>query len=236
MGKRPTPANHCQPTHLSYEHPMTQRTDWEGHWQQQNIPWDQGEAAPELLVALGTAEESSSLDLSQGLLGLGHSKSRRRRALVPGCGQGWDAFALAGAGFEVVGLDLAPSVVEVFSAGRERLGVDATIEIANFFEWEPDEPFDVIWDYTFLCAIHPSERPQWREKVKALLAPEGVLATLIFPAMEMAPDYEGPPWPLHPIDVQTLLQADFDQRYLAPARRSPPPRAGKEHLGLWTAK
>ena len=80
---------------------------------------------------------------------------------MPGCGAGYDVHCLAGAVDEVVGLDVAPTAAERFHAVRAEAGVPAErarIEVGDFFAFAPDAPFDVIWDYTFLCALEPSQR------------------------------------------------------------------------------
>lgn len=65
----------------------------------------------------------------------------------------------------------------------------------DFFRWAPARPFDLIWDYTFLCALPPSLWPRWAKSMRRLVAPRGVLATLLFPVG----DYKGgPPYALQP--------------------------------------
>ncbi|KAJ4954452.1 hypothetical protein NE237_011235 [Protea cynaroides] len=51
----------------------------------------------------------------------------------------------------------------------------------DFFEWQPTELFDLIFDYTFFCAIEPPMRPAWARRVRDLLKPDGQLITLMFP-------------------------------------------------------
>ena len=60
---------------------------WEDAWREGRTGWDAGAPAPPLLDYLQERD-------GQG-----------RRALVPGCGSGYDAFALAEAGWTVQGLD-----------------------------------------------------------------------------------------------------------------------------------
>ena len=158
------------------------------------------------------------------------------RALVPGCGAGYDVFTLASDEREVVGLDIAPTAAERFEALRRERGIAAeraTIVSADFFAFDA-EPFDLIFDYTFLCALDPSVRPTWAKRVDALLADGGELVTLIFPAVAEPPLGQGPPFPLHPADVRGLLEPiGFEAIELAPVTRSHPGREGLEHLGRW---
>ncbi|KAF2925257.1 hypothetical protein DAI22_06g038550 [Oryza sativa Japonica Group] len=50
----------------------------------------------------------------------------------------------------------------------------------DFFKWKPSEQFDLIFDYTFFCALDPSLRLAWAETVSGLLKPHGELITLIY--------------------------------------------------------
>jgi hypothetical protein len=124
------------------------------------------------------------------------------RALVPGCGRGYDVTALATKQRYVLGLDIADSAVQ---AARERLSAlpdeecsykpNAEFSTASFFDLDaaaPDHHYDFIYDYTFLCALDPSVRPQWAKKMAELVKPKGELLTLIFPIRP--PDEKGPPF------------------------------------------
>ncbi len=190
---------------------------WEDHWREGNTPWDAAASPPILhkLVATGL---------------------RGRRALVPGCGAGYDVFTLASAGFEVVGLDVAPSAAPRFAKLRARAGLrqdQARLVTEDFFEFSPPEPFDLIWDYTFLCALDPERRPDWKDKQLSLLHRGGELCTLLFPVDPAAPRNVGPPYPLDPESVRHLLAPELVPITLERVRRSHPGRTGKEWLGRW---
>lgn len=193
---------------------------WEDAWREGRTGWDAGGSPPALIELVDA-----------GVLPVG-------RALVPGCGAGYDVLALASdrETREVIGLDLAETAAARFRALREARGVPearARVITADFFAYEPDAPFDLIWDYTFLCAIDPSERAAWAEKVDALLAPGGELAMLIFPATEEPPFGKGPPFALPVREVRALLEPRFTAVQLEPARRSHPGREGMEHVARW---
>ncbi len=190
---------------------------WQEAWEENRTPWDAGASAPALQKLVDSGE------LPGG------------RALVPGAGSGYDVLTLASAERKAVGLDLAPGAQRRFEALRDAEGVpesQAEMVVANFFEWQPDEPFDVIWDYTFLCAIEPEMRTRWVERVDELLAPDGELVTLIFPVVDKDPD-DGPPYALSPQLVRGLVAPRFEPIYLEPVEHSHPGREGKEWLGRW---
>ncbi len=193
---------------------------WEDHWSTEHTPWDAGAPSP-TVVALAD--------------GLPHG-----RALVPGCGRGWDAFALARPSRHVTALDVAPSVRAHFEQARAAMAVppeQVSLTIGDFFdEAVVSGPFDLVWDYTFLCAIDPSERERWAARMAELVRPGGTLATLIFPVVTFPEGYQGPPWPLDPEAVAALVGARFDRQRLAPVEASREGREGKEWIGLFTRR
>ncbi|KAJ4748232.1 S-adenosyl-L-methionine-dependent methyltransferases superfamily protein [Rhynchospora pubera] len=50
----------------------------------------------------------------------------------------------------------------------------------DFFNWNPAEQFDLIFHYTFFCALEPALRSAWAMKVGEILKPEGELITMVF--------------------------------------------------------
>ncbi|MCB9592480.1 MAG: methyltransferase domain-containing protein [Sandaracinaceae bacterium] len=191
---------------------------WEQAWREGRTGWDAGASAPALVELV-----------ERGVLPDG-------RALVPGCGAGYDVFTLTSKKRRGIGIDIAPTARARFEAVRDELrGVAgrARLITGDFFAFE-DEPFDVIFDYTFLCALDPSVRPQWAKKMDALLRPDGELVTLVFPVVDAPPLGQGPPFPVQPDDVRALLEPlGFEAIELAPVTRSHPGREGMEHLGRW---
>jgi len=195
----------------------TERTAyWQEAWSTGDTRWDAGEAAPALVDLLST-----NADLPKG------------RALVPGCGSGYDALALAQAGYTVTALDLVDLAVFRFRELRQNKGLSAhqaEAHTEDFFSYN-DEPFSLIWDYTFLCAIPPSLRTAWAEQMARLIAPTGELVTLIFPIRPE--DGAGPPFAMSPELVERLLSPYFTPKAMFPVSRSHPARQGREVLARW---
>jgi hypothetical protein len=196
--------------------------DWESLWQAGDTGWDAGKSPPALeeLVREGS--------LPQG------------KVLVPGCGAGHDVLTLAGQGRTVLGLDLAPTARSRFEQLRSARGIpaeQASVLSADFFSLDPQGHFDLVWDYTFLCALDPGQRERWAGHVAELLAPEGELITLIFPvppeASQARRPESGPPFFLHPEQMRELLAPGFEPTRLEEVRRSHPGREGREWLGRW---
>lgn len=196
---------------------------WEDHWAQGHIPWDAGRASP-------------SLD---GFL-TDHVVPEGGRALVAGCGSGYDVFRLAQAGYTATGVDVAPSVTARFESARKESGLSADraqLVVRDFFGLSPDDlggTFELIWDYTFYCAIDPSQRDAWRDQMARLLSPDGKLLMLLFPVVPGKSPEDGPPYPLDPLEVTRQLSPKFNRVRLEQAALTHPGREGKEWFSLWS--
>jgi SAM-dependent methyltransferase len=186
---------------------------WEMCYQSGNKPWDRGRVAPALakLISGGT--------LPDGL------------AVVPGCGLGYDIAALASEKRRVIGVDIAPSAVEQASANIAGIK-NAELRVADFFELDLDGQVDLLYDYTFLCALPLDWRGKWADKIAKLLKPGAVLVTLMFPLASVYS--QGPPHPVSPQIYKDLLQErGFELTQFEETIESFPDRAGKESLGIW---
>lgn len=186
---------------------------WEDAWQEGRTPWDTGCSAPIL------REIADSLPVG--------------RAFVPGCGSGYDLMALATSARSVVGLDLAPGAKARFETLANDHPHRDAIEyvVGDAFAYAPSAPFDLIWDYTFLCALPIDLRPKWVEMVDRLLHPNGELIALIFPVLPDADPNQGPPYPLSPKIVTQLLAPILEPVSIEKVEHSNPGREGKEWLG-----
>jgi SAM-dependent methyltransferase len=131
----------------------THPSKWDSLWKESYTPWDRG--GPSL--ALGDLITSRS-----DLFPSGEKEGRKLKALVPGCGRGYDAVLLAGLGYDVVGLDYSSAAVELARKQERRMrdegGLgegEVTWVQGDFFDdaWlrqvgiQKGE-FDVIFDYT----------------------------------------------------------------------------------------
>lgn len=106
-------------------------------------------------------------------------------ALVPGCGRAYDCATLAKAGFpSVVGVELSESAVRAAKAwiATQDNEIRDAVEIVqgNFFELGYGN-MDLVFDCTFLCALHPAAHSAWASKMNDLIKPGGSLVSLVFP-------------------------------------------------------
>lgn len=193
--------------------------------------WDAGIAPGQLFDA-----ESPSPLLSNFIK---ENKIPTGRALVPGCGRGYDVTALASSDRYVLGLDIAQKAVDAAKERRDALSEEqcsckenADFQTTSFFDLDvtdPNNKFDFIYDYTFLCALDPSIRTLWAEQMARLMKPNGELLTLIFPIRP--PDDKGPPFSLSlEIYKELLLPVGFEclELELLPAELCHAGRDGSE--------
>ncbi|KAL8775036.1 MAG: hypothetical protein Q9209_000515 [Squamulea sp. 1 TL-2023] len=181
------------------------------------LPWDRGGPNPAF---------KDLLMEKKGLIGeyfvvKGDGTKRRKTALVPGCGRGYDVLLLASHGYDAYGLEVSEKAVERCLEEKKNKGYKymadmhsdgggkSTFLKGDFFatQWTdavPDGKFDLIYDYTFFCALTPRMRPAWSQRILQLLAtdPPGCLICLEFPTYK-DPSLGGPPFGLTP---QTYLE------------------------------
>lgn len=190
---------------------MTERTDWEARYREADTPWDLGDAAPALRAALDA-----------DLIPAG-------RWLVPGCGRGQDAVALARTGRAVTALDVAPLAMAdcVKLAAASGAALETVVGDALAFAPDPAARYDGVWEHTFLCALEPSDRPGWAKAVARWLRPGGMLAGLFYAHGREG----GPPFHTDPDEVRRLLARDFEEVEFSVTPHSPERRIGTEWFG-----
>lgn len=190
-------------------------TDWELRYQTGDMPWEKGAPSPGLVDFLAA-----------------HPELPRGRVLVPGCGCGHDARAWAAAGFEVVGLDLAPSAVRI---ARERTPGSMAPLVrfleGDFLEGTPDEPFDWLFEHTLYCAVDPDRREAYRVAAGRWLQPGGNFLAVHY----LIPDEAGPPFGTTPEEVRGRFSPDFELLD-SWTPRSYPNRQGLERAFWWRKK
>jgi SAM-dependent methyltransferase len=162
--------------------------DRESRYQKSDTPWDLGRAHPELLARLRDGDFG-----------------RPARALVPGCGRGYDALALASFGWKVTAIDAAELSEQILEPLVERGG--------EFVAGDPlshrsREPYQAIFDHTYFCAVDPAQRPDWGKLIDRNLASNGRLFCLVFP-VDRPLELGGPPWGITADDQQRALGNAF---------------------------
>ncbi|KAJ6162916.1 hypothetical protein N7497_002895 [Penicillium chrysogenum] len=172
---------------------------WAALWDKgDNLPWDRGFPNPALEDTLVKQRPTIGAPLATDAQG----QSYRRKALVPGCGRGVDVLLLASFGFDAYGLEYSAAAIEAckkeetdnaswYRVRDQTVGTGKVTWVqGDFFDdaWlqkigVPLNGFDIIYDYTFFCALDPSMRPKWALRQTQLLSPSpaGNLICLEFP-------------------------------------------------------
>jgi len=153
------------------------------------------------------------------------------KILLPGCGNGYEALLMAELGFtNLTVLDIAPLAVEKL---QDRLLSYPSVRILCEDFFEHVDNYDLILEQTFFCALPPSMREQYVQKMAELLVPQGKLVGLLF-ATEF--DKAGPPFGGTTEEYLQLFSPYFTDAILEPCRNSIRPRQGNELFVKWVKK
>ncbi|MEO0537092.1 MAG: class I SAM-dependent methyltransferase [Cyanobacteria bacterium P01_A01_bin.123] len=93
------------------------------------------------------------------------------------CGQGREARVFADQGFEVTGIDASPAMIDGAIAYAQASGFNARFERADFLQYTPETPYDVIYLSPWMYGTFPdpADRMQLLRHCGAMLAPGGVI-------------------------------------------------------------
>ncbi len=185
-------------------------TDWIAAYENEDTPWDKGEAAPPLREFLKTHRVQGSV-------------------LVPGCGAGHDVRLLAGQGAEVLGLDLAPGAARLARSfepvANERYEVGDFLNLPEHLHGQ----FDYVCEHTCLCALEPELREAYAASVRQVLKPGGHYLAVFY---RVVSDYDGdgPPHPISAEQIEALFGQDFAlvERFVPTMRYSSRPLGAEE--------
>ncbi|KYG41912.1 hypothetical protein M433DRAFT_7579 [Acidomyces richmondensis BFW] len=206
--------------HFSKVNPEDQSARWNKMWEEQTTPWDRKAPSPALLDTLKERTDILGSPLRED--------GARLRAFVPGCGRGYDVMALASFGYDAYGLDVSELAIQAAEKERDSAGMEEKYPVsdtsrgrggmkfinADFFKDDflvktGGGNFDLIYDYTFLCALPPDWRPRWAKRMSQLLSPTGHLICLEFP-LAKPPKDPGPPFGLSAELYKELLSRPGD--------------------------
>ncbi|KAI9067161.1 S-adenosyl-L-methionine-dependent methyltransferase [Trametes sanguinea] len=195
---------------------------WDEAWKTKLTPWDAGTFQP----ALQELVESGAVNLPKS-----------GRALVPGCGRGYDAVYIARSlGLDTLGADISAKAVQAAKDYKNAIGGPDNVrfEVTDFFAMDTPAAFDLAYDYTFFIAIPPALRPAWGKQMTKLVKPGGFLITLVFPIEEEYTD-AGPPFFVRPEHYAEVLGAgtNWEKVWDAVPAKTLDTHVGKERLVVW---
>ncbi|EJT76933.1 hypothetical protein GGTG_06847 [Gaeumannomyces tritici R3-111a-1] len=179
---------------------------WDGLWREEFTPWDR--AGPSMALQDLLADRPDLVPPPPP-----PSAAARPKALVPGCGRGYDVLLLAAFGYDAYGVDYSAEATKEAALYQEKIRAENDERYrprdgraqghvkwltGDFFadDWIREagaDKFDLIFDYTFFCALPVSARPAWAGRLTQLLAPGGRVVCLQWPT-EKPWSTGGPPW------------------------------------------
>jgi SAM-dependent methyltransferase len=182
---------------------------WDTRFRGGVTPWDAGSVPSALEIWL--KKRSSSL-----------------RVLIPGCGTGYEVRAFAERGHDVLAIDFSDAALD---AARRELGKLASLVRKDDFFSLQEEPFDVVYERAFLCALPRSLWTEWARRTAELVRPGGELAGFFY----IDDNERGPPFGIARQELNSLLREDFrvTEDLAIPAGESLPVFKGKEVWQVW---
>lgn len=197
--KLPQKRNVKEQVYKVRHHLSTNPNDWDTLWKNNTTPWDLGHATPLLINEINKRRK-----LFQNF----------ENVLVPGCGSGYDLISLSNAcnNANITGLDTSPTSIQRAKDIINNHNNNNNIQLAcdDYFTFQ-HQKFDFIYDYTFFCALHPSKRAHWGNRIKQLLKKDGMLFTILFPILSNVDEenkMKGPPYPVKLDDYKNVLLND----------------------------
>lgn len=183
---------------------------WDEKYQSGLPGWDRQGASPALLHWLETGALAPC------------------RILVPGCGHGYEVIELARRGFEVWGLDIAPTPLARLKARLGESGLTAHLVQTDALAWQPVQPFDAIYEQTCLCALDPREWAAYANQLYGWLRPGGRLYALFMQTGREG----GPPYHCDLAEMRALFPNERWDWVEPPHREVPHPNGLFEYAAI----
>ncbi|MBS1781862.1 MAG: methyltransferase domain-containing protein [Bacteroidetes bacterium] len=178
---------------------------WNERWQANETGWDIGYASPAITEYFN------------------QYRDRNAAILIPGCGNAYEAEYLSIKGYSNITLvDFAPDAVIRL---KEKFKKKPEVHVIQTDFFEHVGEYNIIVEQTFFCALVPTQRLSYVQKMHSLLQPNGKLMGLLF---NITFDKVGPPFGGSMEEYITLFTPYFDIQIMAPAFNSISPRAGTE--------
>lgn len=185
--------------------PELDRNYWESRWEKRETGWDIGYSSP--------AIEAYLLQYP----------NKEAKILIPGCGNAYEAEFLWTQGFtNITVLDISESAVQILKDRyADRKGISVICE--DFFEHQGK--YDLVIEQTFFCAISPSLRTQYAEKMHELLNPDGRIIGVMF---NREFQEKGPPFGGKISEYQLIFEKYFQIQKMEECFNSIASRKGSE--------
>ena len=179
---------------------------WSNRYKNNEATWDMGKVSPPLKEYFEQLTD------------------KRMSILIPGCGNAYEADYLLRNGFKNITLiDISPVPVDKLkNKFAAFLNKEINIICGDFFTF--NQTFHLIIEQTFFCAIDPSLRTNYVEKMSELLNEDGKLVGVFFnKVFEVGPPFSGSKAEYH-----LLFKNKFEIKIMDECYNSISPRKGSE--------
>lgn len=179
---------------------------WSDRYQTQNTAWDAGNITRPIKEYIDQLED------------------KKLKILIPGAGNSYEAEYLHKQGFDnVTVVDITQEPLDNLKQRCPGFPEEHLIQ-GDFFTLE--DRYDLIIEQTFFCALNPSLRESYVQKMKALLKPEGKLMGVLFYNIFL--EGNDPPFGATEQQYQEYFLPHFEVKHFAPCHNSIEPRQGAE--------
>ena len=186
---------------------------WEDRYSNNETGWDVGKITSPLKEYIDQIEDKSI------------------KILIPGAGNSYEFEYLINNGFEnIYVLDFAQSPLDNIKKRIPNCTVTQLLK-SDFFKHEGS--YDLILEQTFFCALDPSLRKEYVQKMQSLLNPNGKLVGLLF---QFSLTEVGPPFGGSKEEYELLFTNDFEIKLLETANNSIKARQGNELFFIFIKK
>lgn len=187
------------------EIPKFDEAFWSEKYQDGQTGWDLGQVSPPIKAYI---DQLTNKDLS---------------ILIPGAGNSYEAAYLHEKGFKnITVLDIAKAPLDNFKNRVPEFPSRHLIQ-QDFFKHTGQ--YDLILEQTFFCALDPSLRMSYINKINSLLKDHGKLVGLLF---DFRLTDEGPPFGGDADAYSLAFQKRFNLHTMSPCYNSIKPRLGNE--------
>jgi SAM-dependent methyltransferase len=158
-------------------------------------PWDIGHPQPEIVRLEERGEIKGSV-------------------LDAGCGTGEHVLYLAGRGYEVIGLDSAPTAIDKARAKAKQRGLDARFLLGDALKLSFAKKFDTVIDMGLFHVFPDEERTPYREGLERVLQPGATYFMMCF--SEKEPGDWGPRR-VTQAEIRSVFKDRWQANYIRPA-------------------
>lgn len=150
-------------------------------------------------------------------------EDKNLKILIPGAGHSHEAAYLIASGFENITVcDISEVAIQKM---KSQLNIESRVNYLNINFFDLDENYDLILEQTFFCAIDPSMRKKYVDKMYSSLNSEGTLAGVLF-GIEFP--QSGPPFGGNVSEYKSLFSHKLHIQTMEICYNSIPQRSGNE--------